>query len=40
MLDYDLAALYQVVTRVLNQSIKRNQDNFPEDFMFQLTQKE
>lgn len=40
MLDYDLAALYQVETRVLNQSIKRNQDNFPEDFMFQLTQKE
>lgn len=40
MLDYDLAALYQVETRVLNQSIKRNQDNFPEDFMFRLTLKE
>lgn len=40
MLDDDLAALYQVETRVLHQSIKRNQDNFPEDFMFQLTRKE
>lgn len=40
MLDYDLAALYQVETRILNQSIKRNQDNFPEDFMFRLTLKE
>lgn len=40
MLDYDLAALYQVETRVFNQSIKRNHDNFPEDFMFRLTLKE
>ena len=37
MLDYDLAELYEVETRVLNQSIKRNSENFPEDFMFRLT---
>ena len=37
MLDFDLAILYEVETRVLNQSIKRNKDNFPEDFMFRLT---
>ena len=36
MLDRDLAALYQVETRVLNQAVKRNLDRFPEDFMFQL----
>ena len=36
MLDFDLAELYQVETRVLNQAIKRNIDNFPEDFMFRL----
>jgi len=40
MLDYDLAELYEVETRVLNQSIKRNTDRFPEDFMFRLTLKE
>jgi phage regulator Rha-like protein len=40
MLDYDLAQLYEVETRVLNQSIKRNADRFPEDFMFRLTLKE
>lgn len=40
MLDYDLAALYEVETRVLNQAIKRNMDNFPEDFMFRITAKE
>ena len=37
MLDFDLADLYQVETRVLNQSVKRNIRRFPEDFMFQLT---
>lgn len=37
MLDSDLAELYGVETRVLNQQVKRNQDRFPEDFMFQLT---
>ncbi len=40
MLDYDLAALYEVETRVLNQAIKRNIDSFPEDFMFRLTEEE
>ena len=37
ILDRDLAALYQVETRVLNQAVKRNHNRFPEDFMFQLT---
>lgn len=37
MLDRDLAELYGIETKVLNQSIKRNRDRFPEDFMFQLT---
>ena len=40
MLDFDLAKLYEVETRVLNQAVKRNMDIFPEDFMFQLTKKE
>ena len=40
MLDRDLASLYGVSTRVLNQSVKRNLDRFPEDFMFQLTEDE
>ena len=40
MLDSDLAELYNVETRVLNQSAKRNSDRFPEDFMFQLSMKE
>lgn len=40
MLDTDLAALYQVEARALNQAVKRNLDRFPEDFMFQLTQEE
>ena len=40
ILDRDLAALYQVETRVLNQAVKRNIDRFPEDFMFQLTWEE
>ena len=40
MLDFDLADLYQVETRSLNQAVKRNADIFPEDFMFQLTKEE
>jgi hypothetical protein len=37
MLDFDLAALYEVETKVLNQAVKRNIIRFPEDFMFQVT---
>ncbi|KAA6346821.1 hypothetical protein EZS27_005671 [termite gut metagenome] len=40
MLDYDLAELYQVETRVLNQAVNRNSKRFPPDFMFQLTDME
>lgn len=40
ILDVDLATLYQVATRVLIQTIKRNRERFPEDFMFQLTDGE
>lgn len=40
MLDSDLAKLYEVETRVLNQAIKRNLERFPEDFMFQLKKEE
>jgi len=40
MLDRDLAALYQVETRRLNEQVKRNLDRFPSDFMFQLTADE
>lgn len=40
MLDSDLATLYEVETRVLNQSVKRNITRFPKHFMFQLTQEE
>lgn len=40
MLDRDLAVLYGVETRVLNQAVMRNQERFPEDFMFELTRKE
>lgn len=40
MLDFDLAELYQVETRVLNQSVKRNLKRFPPDFLFQLTTDE
>lgn len=40
ILDRDLAALYQVETRVLNQAVKRNAERFPDDFMFQLTKEE
>ncbi|MEO8111125.1 MAG: ORF6N domain-containing protein [Ginsengibacter sp.] len=39
MLDFDLAALYKVETRVLNQAVKRNTERFPKDFMFRLTDK-
>jgi hypothetical protein len=38
--DYDLAALYGVAVKVLNQAVKRNQERFPSDFMFQLTNEE
>ena len=40
MLDRDLAEMYGVETRALNQAVKRNIDRFPEDFMFQLTDEE
>jgi hypothetical protein len=40
MLDFDLAELYEVETRVLNQAVKRNIKRFPDDFMFQLTSQE
>lgn len=40
MLDRDLAEMYGVQTKVLNQSVKRNIGRFPEDFMFQLTNEE
>lgn len=36
LLDFNLAELYEVETRILNQAVKRNMDIFPEDFMFQL----
>ncbi len=40
MIDRDLAELYDVKTRILNQAVKRNEKRFPEDFMFRLTQEE
>ena len=40
MLDFDLAALYQVETKVLNQAVKRHIKRFPDDFMFRLTNNE
>ncbi|MDR3693315.1 ORF6N domain-containing protein [Mucilaginibacter sp.] len=40
MLDRDLAKLYQVETRVLKQSVKRNTTRFPEDFMFEMSKEE
>jgi len=40
MLDRDLATLYQVETKVLNQAVKRNIKRFPSHFMFQLTKEE
>lgn len=40
MLDFDLAVLYEVETKALNQAVKRNTERFPKDFMFRLTAKE
>lgn len=40
MLDRDLALLYEIETKVLKQSVKRNLSRFPEDFMFELTKIE
>lgn len=40
MLDEDLAALYEVETKVLNRAVKRNLERFPVDFMFQLSAEE
>lgn len=40
MLDFDLAAMYQVETKVLKQAVRRNSQRFPSDFMFELTQEE
>jgi ORF6N domain len=40
MLDYDLASLYEVETKAINQAVKRNADRFPAEFMFRLTKKE
>ena len=40
MIDRDLAELYGVETRVLNQAVKRNMEKFPERFRFQLTKDE
>jgi len=40
MLDIDLARLYEIETRILKQSVRRNIKRFPKDFMFELTEKE
>src|ERR1700743_3792135 len=40
ILDRELAAIYGVETRVLNQSVRRNIERFPEDFMFQISREE
>ena len=40
MLDFDIAKLYEVETKVLNQAVKRNKDRFPKDFMFRVTKEE
>ena len=40
MMDYDLAKMYGVATKVLNQAVKRNMERFPVDFMFQLSREE
>ncbi len=40
MLDFDLAELYNVETRVFNQAVKRNIESFPEEFMFRLASDE
>lgn len=39
MLDFDLARIYGVPTKALNQAVKRNRDRFPADFLFQLSGK-
>lgn len=40
MLDYDLAVLYEIETKVLKQAVRRNIIRFPDDFMFELTEEE
>ena len=40
MLDFDLADMYEIETKVLKQSVRRNIERFPEDFMFRLTEHE
>ena len=40
MLDFDLAELYQVETKALKQTVRRNAERFPEDFMFEITESE
>lgn len=40
MLDFDLAEMYEIETKVLKQSVRRNIERFPEDFMFRLTKEE
>jgi hypothetical protein len=40
MLDFDLAEMYGIETKVLKQSVRRNIERFPDDFMFELTKKE
>ncbi len=40
MFDFDLAILYEVQTKALNQAVKRNIEHFPEDFLFQLSEEE
>jgi hypothetical protein len=40
MLDFDLAQLYEIETKVLKQAVRRNIERFPEDFMFELTKEE
>lgn len=40
MLDFNLAVLYEIETKVLNQAVKRNLQRFPQDFMFQITKEE
>ena len=40
ILDYELAKMYKVETRVLKQAVRRNTDRFPEDFMFELSEVE
>ncbi len=40
MLDFDLAKMYEVETRILKQAVRRNINRFPKDFMFELTKDE